>query len=736
MARANILRNTFTAGEISPRLASRAGLAAKESGCLELVNAVVLKEGGLVRRPGLQYIASTKNHAKRSRLFPFRFSVTQAYIIEAGESYFRFYMNGGQIVASSVPYEVASTYTEAQVQELTITQSFDVLYLLHPAHPPRTLSRTGHTAWVLSDIAFSPPMTAEDGTKPATTLTLSATTGTINLTAGASTWLASDVDRLVEAGGGQATITSITSATVAVATVNRAFPSTSFAAQAWTLAGSPVATLTPDKKEPVGATITLTLGAAGWRSTDVGRFVDVAGGFIELRAVGSTTSATGVIRSVLSATTAVGGGGWKLRSASWSSTNGYPSCAGFHQQRLAFGGPSADPGRLAASRSADFYAFPLGTKDDDAIEYPLLEDGVHAIRWLKTFGEALAIGTDSGAWVVTSGITDPTITPTTITAAMHTPYGAAAGFMARRIASAMVYVPRSKKALRALSYSFQSDAYAATDLTVLASHALRSGIADWTHQEEPEQVIWVARADGQLVGCTWLPEHEVNGWHRHVTAGAVESVAVIPGDPDDELWCVVRRTIGGQTKRYVERMADRMTDSDPIEAAFFVDSGLTYRGSPATTIIGLGHLEGQTVRVLADGMVLPDLVVTSGAITLSHPASVVTVGLGYDVRIRPCLPDVGSQDGTTLGRRRRVIRAVVDGLRATQCWVGPDDAHLVQVDDVTARQLDQPVDTFTGDVRALPDNSYDDAHNLLIVHRLPAPFEIRALAILVEASSS
>ncbi|MBK8188999.1 MAG: hypothetical protein IPK79_00935 [Vampirovibrionales bacterium] len=696
----------------------------------------VRKEGGLSKRPGTRFIASTKVHAGRSRLIPFRFSTTQAYMIEAGAGYFRFYKDKAQIVSGSAAYEVASPYSEADVLELTYTQSFDVLYLFHAAHPPRALTRTGHTAWVLSDLPFSPPATYEPGHEFLVALVISAATGTVTLSA-ASAFLPSDVDRLVEAGGGQATIIGYSSEHVVTAQVNRPFPALAFGAQQWRIVGSPNTACTPDKKDPVGSVVTLTLATGGFRTVDVGKFVDIAGGFIELTGWSSATAMSGIIRSPLSATTAVGGGGWKLRSPAWGGSRGYPSCAGFHQQRFAFGGMPADPGRIEFSRSADFYNFTLGTKDDDALSYPLLEDDVHEARWIKTFGQAIAIGTDAGTWVVSSGISDPTITPTAVAASLESRSGAAKTLGAKRIGTALVYVHRSRRSIRALHYArTRVDGYDVEDLNVLATHVLTSPAVDWAFQEEREQTIWVARQDGQLAACTWLPEHQVMGWHRHITAGVVESVASIPGDPDDEVWLIVRRTVGGQTRRFVECFDPRFTLGDDIRDAFYVDCGLSYRGAPATTISGLGHLEGATVQVLADGMVLPAEVVTGGAITIDEPASVVHVGLEFVARVKPILPDVGSQDGTTAGRQRRIIKVMVEGMPGTQCWVGPDSDHLFPLDAVATRQMDQPVDIFTSEATALPASSYDDRYNLLIEHRLPAPFEVRSMAFLMESASS
>lgn len=735
MGRLNVLKNNFTGGEVSPRIAARYGLQPFENGCTSIENMLVRKEGGLAKRPGFRFIAPAKYPDRHCRLINFRFSRTQAYIIEAGHQYFRFYTAGAQIQTSGAPYEVASPYTEADVAVMTWTQSGDLLYLLHPTHPPRSLARIGHANWVLSVVPFSPPMTYEAGHRPTATLTLSDPTGTVTATVIGGMWfLAADVDRLIEAQGGQGTITAVIDANHVTLQVNRAFPATSFAAGSWTVVGSPNTSVTPSKKAPVGAAVTLTFGALAVRPDDVGKFVDLSGGFVEITGYTSGTVLTGIIREQLSTTDAVGSGGWKLRSASWTTERGYPACGGFHQQRFGFGGVPADASRVFLSRSSDFYSFILGTDDDNAVEYPLLDDDSHSIRFVKSFGDAMAVGTDAAVWVVKSGINDPTITPTAIAASNERPSGAATGMLARRIGGSLVYVHRSQKSLRALQYNYSSDSYVVQDLNVMSEHMFGSKIQDWTFTEERDPTLWAARGDGQIAGCTWYPEHEVMAWNRHKTAGAIENTAVIPGDPDDELWVTVRRTIGGETVRYVEKLDPVADDFAPVSDCFHVDSGLTYSGDPATVISGLTHLEGETVQVVADGMVLPGRMVESGAIRLTYPAAKVHVGLGYEASFAPTMPDVGAPDGSAAGRRKRIIHAVLDGMNATQCWIGPDRDHLLLLDGVTTRRLDQQSDTFTRQVQTIPDTAYDDEYRFMVVHTLPAPFQVRAIVMQMESA--
>ena len=166
MARSAPIFTNFTAGELSPRLEGRIDLQKYANGCKTLENMIVQKHGPASRRGGFYYSAEVKDSTKKTRILPFEFSATQAYILEFGDQYVRFYKNYGQIKSGAFddvfaaefdtggPHEIATPYLEAELFELVITQSADVLYIAHQNHEPRTLSRLGDTNWELDIIQF------------------------------------------------------------------------------------------------------------------------------------------------------------------------------------------------------------------------------------------------------------------------------------------------------------------------------------------------------------------------------------------------------------------------------------------------------------------------------------------------------------------------------------------------------------------------------------------------------
>lgn len=491
------------------------------------------------------------------------------------------------------------------------------------------------------------------------------------------------------------------------------------AAGSWKLDGSPVATLTPSVASPVGAIATLTLGAAGWRAVDVtlGKYVKVNDGIVKLTTFGSATSVSGQIVKPLSGVSAAAGGAWSAEVPSWSDTHGYPSALSFYEQRLMFGGTSRQPTTIWGSKSGDYENFAAGVNAGDSLEHTLTGLGVNTVIWLIP-SKTLIGGTAASEFTI-KGDGDAALTPTNPRPLSETSHGSAV-IMPVRIGSYVLFVQGKKRKVREISYDFQKDSFVATDLTRFAEHITDGGgIVDMAYQQEPESILWCVRADGVLLGMTYNPDEKVFAWHRHVTDGLFESVAVIPDPANnrDQLWAVVNRTIGGATKRYIEYL-----DPDVVAA----DSFVHYNGVAATVITGLDHLEGKAVDVVADGVVVTGHTVASGQITLARAASDVVVGLHYETTVTPEPPDYINDKGQNNVYLQKqwvevILRLYETGLSGV----------TVNGESLPARSGSDPLDTatalFTGDAQT-PLLGTTRAGILTIKQTLPLPFTLLAIA--------
>ena len=215
MARVAAQLTNFTAGELSPRLDGRNDLSKYPAGCKTLENMVIYPHGAAARRPGTQFIAEVKTSSAKTRLIPFEFSTTQTYILEFGNQYMRVFKDKGQVLSGGSAFEISTPYLTAELFDIKFAQSADVMYITHPSHETKKLSRTGHTSWTLTTVDFTNGPYLDTNTST-TTITASAqTVGTgRTFTASASTFVSSDVDRLIRFRDGHAKVTGFTSATV------------------------------------------------------------------------------------------------------------------------------------------------------------------------------------------------------------------------------------------------------------------------------------------------------------------------------------------------------------------------------------------------------------------------------------------------------------------------------------------------------------------------------------------
>ena len=156
MARIQNIFTAFTTGEISPKLNSRVDFNKYINGVEKMENAIVFPQGGFTRRAGTRYVSQTKDSTKKSVVRKFEFSITDAYVLEFGDLYIRFYRNQAQITSGGSPVEVVTPYLAADLFNLHFAQSADVLYISHRLYAPRKLTRASHTSWTLTTISFDP----------------------------------------------------------------------------------------------------------------------------------------------------------------------------------------------------------------------------------------------------------------------------------------------------------------------------------------------------------------------------------------------------------------------------------------------------------------------------------------------------------------------------------------------------------------------------------------------------
>jgi hypothetical protein len=326
------------------------------------------------------------------------------------------------------------------------------------------------------------------------------------------------------------------------------------------------------------------------------------------------------------------------------------------------------------------------------------------------------------------------LTPTDIDVKRQTGYGSAP-LDPQLMRGRLIYLQKAKRKVLEFAFDLELDGFQSLDMTLLADHMTKGGIDAMAFQQELDSTLWCVRADGIVPTLTYQPDQNVIGWARQIFGGSfnggnavAESVAVIPGTNRDETWLVVKRTVDGVPVRHIEFLEAAHDGGGDQADAFYVDSGLTYAGTPTATITGLEHLDGETVKVLADGAVHPDCPVQGGQITLQKPAGKVHAGLPYTHVYESLKWEAGSPAGTAQGQTKRIDGVTLMLLDAMNAKVGPasDSLSVIPfraVDD----GMDQAVPLFTGEKFVEFDGDYATDTRVRIEGDDPAPFTLLAV---------
>jgi hypothetical protein len=532
----------------------------------------------------------------------------------------------------------------------------------------------------------------------------------------------------------------------------------------------------------------------GFQSGDIGRYIrlnseiapQIKWGYGEIIERLSGSETTVVLVKLKKAIAGVGATTeWQL--GSFSETTGYPRTVQIYQQRLVYAGTSEEPQTLFFSRTGDFFNFaatePLGRStgqfdsagrsiigeqiyEDNALSLTISSDTVDQIEWLNE-DRRLTIGTSGGVFQCYGTDDDLTLTPFNFTISKVSAWACDSTALPAKVGNNLLYVQTNGRKLRELAFDKLQDQYSAADLTLRSEDISETGLIATAYQDQPYSVLWCLRNDGRLAGLTYVDLLQMRAWHRHTIGGShsdatygsqakVESIAVIPRGTHDQLWMIVKRDIDGGVKRYIEFMERYFVASEVVPSdAHFVDSGLEEppsRTSASTSVLGLDHLEGESVAILADAAVQPNRTVSSGAITLQTAATNFRIGFGYNSDIETLPMVAATSQGTSVGNRKRIHRFTVRLLESLSFKFGTNANDLdaatiayleslglnfgVNISDLTEAVFRTASDNigsalafFTGEKTFQVGDQFNTITQLFLRQDQPYPFSVTLLAI-------
>jgi len=633
MAGALQLQSSFTAGELDPGLAGRIDVTKYYAGAELLRNVLVRPQGGVRRRPGMAHLTELPDGLDGVRLVPFAFNTEQTYCLALTAGMFRVWLANGTLVHE----QAGCPWNATQASQMNYAQSADTLLLFHPDVPPQRIRRgNSHDAWTRDAMPYANLPTHDYGAvTPAGTITPSATSGTVTLTASQATFTADHVGWQLAGNQGRARITAVASATSATADVL----------------------------------------VAQFKNTDA--FAD-----------------------------------WSLEEPVMNAARGWPECGTFHAGRLWLGGFRARPATLMASVVADFWNFDQGTGlDDQAMYWTIGTDQVNAIHQMIS-GRTLQILTSGSEHVIA---TEPPITPTNIYVGEQTRRGIKRWCRVCEVDGASLFIQAGGAALRQFLYDNVEDAYRSDLLSLLAAHLIKDPVdmaARKGQTTDDADHVLLVNPDGTISVLTTLRAQEVAAFSRWETAGQVRAVAALLSGE------VFFATVRGGSLRV-----------ELWDEARLLDSGALVTGTDLTSISGLAHCDGLTLRRLLDGADNGIGLVTNGTLALPLPAARAEVGLDVPLAVTPMPAEPRHASGALIGRKCRLVNATAR-VRDTGSFAMRGQPVLTRTLGLApAPTLGSapPVQTTDVTVRGLI--GWQERHSLPITQDVAAPFELLALSI-------
>lgn len=668
-------QNSFSKGIISPSLQGRVDLDQYSNAVKKLNNGIVLQEGCIVNRPGLEYLVNTKYNDKKVRLIPFVFGLDQNYVIEMGDKYFRFIINGGYILNDSGEiYEIATPYSQDKIFEIDYVQQADVITFVHKDYPAAQLARNSHNNWTFSNIKFQAAVSAPANLKAVYTGSTSSNTKTYY-------YVVCAVEKSSNEESARSAVASVLGHREA----------------SWT----------------TSEYITLTWNSVA-NAAEYNIYRSVNGIYAYVGTSASTTFVDDNIEPDLTSCAPVS-------SNPFASQN--PSCVCYFQQRKIYACSNTNPQTLWASQTGtnDNFNISRPLNSTDAVTMSLYDNVANQIQFLLPFDDLIIMSTNA-EWAVngTDGVFCASPSPV---ANLQSYYGSSK--IKPIVSGSMVlFVQSGGNIVRDLGYNYLSDSYDGEELSLFANHLFEGKqILDMAYAKEPYRILWCVMNDGTLNALTYNPKQKVSAWHTHTTDGKFESVTTIRENCEDIAYFVVKRVIDGKEVRYIERFKTRTLKD--MDDAFFLDCALSKTfDSPVSSVGGLEHLKNTKVYALLDCGVVEDLVVDKdGHLELPYEAKNVLVGIPYVFEFE----SLNLESSGTFGLNKIINEVSIKILNSREDFFIKNDDNTLSQNQRSYQSVNNSKMLFDKDVSFCPLSDVSKEVSIKIVQKYPLPLNMLAI---------
>ncbi len=412
----------------------------------------------------------------------------------------------------------------------------------------------------------------------------------------------------------------------------------------------------------------------------------------------------------------------------WNGYRGYPSSVTFYGDRLWWSGTTNNPQGLWGSKVGYYEDHTSGVSDSDAISRVISDNDISSIEWL-TASQALMIGSAKKEYVASAADRRDPITPKDLEVRPHSTNGSMP-IQPVEIDGGMMYAQRLGYKMLILHYEYLSDSYESVDANRLSPHMFKYPATSISKQGTPETVVWVTRADGTLCDFRYDKNEEIAAWSRIVTGEVKDSpthafisTAVVAGDTEDRVWCVVQRLVDGQTHYYVERFANRSYIA--LSDSLYLDCATTVTSDSLGTLSRLYYLEGHTVTLMLDTEKVGSYTISAGQITGLTPDTEYVIGLPYLCRMKTMMFAVPGV--VTEGTIKRFLNVLVRTVRTRGGQIGVETHGQANMVD-----LDIEYSLLATDVEKFGEGGFDRESRIILEFNDPYPATVLALVFEVD----
>jgi hypothetical protein len=340
----------------------------------------------------------------------------------------------------------------------------------------------------------------------------------------------------------------------------------------------------------------------------------------------------------------------------WSASSGYPTSVALHDGRAWWAG--AD--KWWGSVSDDYNNIDYDAAGEAApIDRSIGKGPIANINWLVSVDHLLG-GADTSIITALSDAIESPLTPTNFTLRRSVTNGSFP-LQACPVDQRVIYIDQSGRRVFALVYDIRLYNYTPSDLTRLNPDIGLPGFNDFAVQRQPDTRVNLVRNDGILVSLIYDADDDVMAFWKAQTKGTFEAIAVLPGAREDQVYVVVNRTIGGTTKRYLEKFA-RIDECQGDAINKLADSHLVYEGTAANVLQGFKHIAGETVVIWGQTAagVIGDLgtatVTVDGEVTIPGGVQVTAavIGLYYASEFISAKLEYAARTGSAMNKTKRI----------------------------------------------------------------------------------